>query len=68
LSTERASAVVRVLHYTYNINPVRLTSAGKSKYSPVASNATPEGRKRNRRVEIILNPDLDRLWDLSNKK
>jgi len=68
LSTERASAVVRVLHYTYNINPVRLTSAGKSKYSPVASNATPEGREKNRRVEIILNPDLDRLWDLSNKK
>jgi chemotaxis protein MotB len=57
-----------VLHYTYNINPARLTAAGKSKFTPVVSNATPEGRKRNRRVEIILNPDLDRLWDLSNKK
>ncbi len=68
LSTERANAVVRVLHYTYNINPARLTAAGKGKYTPVASNATPEGREKNRRVEIILNPDLDRLWDLSNKK
>jgi chemotaxis protein MotB len=68
LSTERANAVVRVLHYTYNINPARLMSAGKSKFTPVASNATPEGRERNRRVEIILNPDLDRLWNLSNKK
>jgi chemotaxis protein MotB len=68
LSTERANAVVRVLHYTYNINPIRLTSAGKSKYNPVASNATPEGRERNRRVEIILNPDIDRLWKLSNKE
>jgi chemotaxis protein MotB len=68
LSTERANAVVRVLHYTYNINPARLTAAGKSKFTPVASNATPEGREKNRRVEIILNPDLDRLWDLSNKK
>ncbi|HLO82906.1 MAG TPA: OmpA family protein [Chitinophagaceae bacterium] len=65
LSTERANAVVRVLHYTYNINPARLTAAGKGKYSPVASNDTPEGREKNRRIEIILNPDLDRLWELS---
>lgn len=67
LSTERANAVVRVLHDTYNINPARLTSAGKSKYSPVASNDTPEGREKNRRIEIILNPDLARLWDLMEK-
>ena len=68
LSTERANAVVRVLHYTYNINPKRLTSAGKGKYNPVASNNTPEGRQKNRRIEIIFNPDLDRLWDLSRNK
>jgi chemotaxis protein MotB len=68
LSTERANAVVRVLHYTYNINPKRLTAAGKGKYNPVASNATPEGREKNRRIEIILNPDLDRLWELSQNK
>lgn len=68
LSTERANAVVRVLHYTYNINPKRLTSAGKGKYNPVASNDTPEGREKNRRIEIILNPDIDRLWELAEKK
>jgi len=68
LSTERANAVVRVLHYTYHINPKRLTSAGKGKYNPVASNDTPEGREKNRRIEIILNPDLDRLWELSQNK
>jgi len=68
LSTERANAVVRVLHYTYNINPKRLTSAGKGKYNPVASNDTPEGRERNRRIEIILNPNLDKLWELSKNK
>jgi chemotaxis protein MotB len=68
LSTERANAVVRVLHFTYNINPKRLTAAGKGKYNPVASNDTPEGREKNRRIEIILNPDLDRLWELADKK
>jgi chemotaxis protein MotB len=68
LSTERANAVVRILYHTYNINPKRLTSAGKGKFNPVASNDTPEGREKNRRIEIILNPDLDRLWELSRNK
>jgi chemotaxis protein MotB len=68
LSTERANAVVRILHDTYNINPARLTAAGKGKYSPVASNDTPEGREKNRRIEIIFNPDLSRLWELSESK
>jgi chemotaxis protein MotB len=68
LSTERANAVVRILSDVYNINPARLTSAGKGKYSPVASNDTPEGREENRRIEIIFNPDLEELWELSEKK
>jgi chemotaxis protein MotB len=68
LSTERANAVVRILHDTYNINPTRLTAAGKGEFSPVASNATPEGREKNRHIEIILNPDLSRLWELSEGK
>jgi chemotaxis protein MotB len=67
LSTERANAVVRVLHDTYNINPARLTAAGKSKYNPIASNSTPEGREKNRRIEIILNPDLSRIWSLMER-
>ena len=68
LSTERANAVVRVLHDLYNINPSRLTAAGKGKYSPVASNDTPEGREKNRRIEIIFNPDLSMFWELSEGK
>jgi chemotaxis protein MotB len=60
--------VVRILANTYNINPARLTAAGKSEFNPVASNATPEGREKNRRIEIILNPDLSRLWELSEGK
>jgi|688.fasta_scaffold30333_2 chemotaxis protein MotB len=68
LSTERAVSVVRILANTYNINPARLTAAGKSEFNPVASNATPEGREKNRRIEIILNPDLSRLWELSEGK
>ena len=64
LSTERANAVVRVLSDVYNVNPNRLIAAGRSKFNPVASNDTPEGRERNRRIEIIINPRFDRIWDL----
>lgn len=60
LSTERANGVVRVLRDTYKVDPVRMTSAGKGKYDPVASNSSPEGRAKNRRTEIIIRrSDLD---------
>ncbi len=61
LSTERANGVVRLFRDKYNVDPVRLTSAGKGKYNPVADNSTPDGRAKNRRTDIILNPDLDRF-------
>jgi chemotaxis protein MotB len=64
LSTERANAVVRILKDTYHIDPARLTAAGRGKFKPVASNATPEGREMNRRIEIILIPDLSGLWEM----
>jgi chemotaxis protein MotB len=61
LSTERANCVVRVLRDS-GVDPSRLTSAGKGKYAPVADNSTTEGRARNRRTDIILNPDMERIW------
>ena len=62
LSTERANGVVRVFRDTYKIDPLRLTAAGKGKYNPIADNSTEEGRAKNRRTDIILNPDLDKIW------
>lgn len=67
LSTERANGVVRTLRDTYKVDPNRLTSAGKGKYNPIADNSTPEGRAKNRRTDIILNPDIDRLWSAIKK-
>lgn len=63
LSTERANAVVRLFRDSYGIDPARLTSAGKSKYDPVAPNTTASNKAQNRRIDIILNPDLRKLWD-----
>ena len=67
LSTERANGVVRVLKDDGKLDPMRLTAAGKGKYNPVAENTTEEGRSKNRRTDIILNPDLDKLWDNVDK-
>jgi chemotaxis protein MotB len=56
LSAARATAVTRFLQEEGNIEPERLTASGFSFYRPVADNETEEGRKQNRRIEIILLP------------
>ncbi|HEX5667448.1 MAG TPA: OmpA family protein [Chitinophagaceae bacterium] len=67
LSTERANSIVRVLRDKYSVDPTRLLSAGRGKYMPVAGNETKEGRTLNRRIEIIINPNLIKLYELMNQ-
>jgi chemotaxis protein MotB len=64
LSTARSTAIVRILTDTYGLDPLRVTASGRSKYEPVDSNTTAEGRARNRRTEIILAPKLDEIMRL----
>jgi len=51
LSAARAISVLRVL-IKNGVNPKQLSAAAYGQYHPIASNATPEGRAKNRRVEI----------------
>lgn len=53
LSAVRASSVVR-LFADNGIGPERLYAIGREASQPIASNATPEGRARNRRVELMI--------------
>ena len=64
LSVLRATAVVKVLMSNPNLNPIQLTAAGRGEHMPFKSNAASEGRAANRRIEIILAPNLDDLFDL----
>jgi chemotaxis protein MotB len=64
LSVARATAIVRILTNNYKVDPARISASGRSKYEPVDSNTTSEGRARNRRTEIILAPKLDELMRL----
>jgi chemotaxis protein MotB len=53
LSTARASRVVRSL-IAGGVPAARLSAAGYAALHPISTNATPDGRSRNRRVEIVL--------------
>ncbi|MDA8083988.1 MAG: OmpA family protein [Nitrospiraceae bacterium] len=54
LSTARATAVLQYFLENYPLPPERFSAAGYAEFRPVASNATPEGRAKNRRVDIII--------------
>jgi chemotaxis protein MotB len=58
LSAARAVTVVRFLVDKANVPPQRLVASSYGEWSPVASNKTPSGRARNRRIEILLTPAL----------
>jgi outer membrane protein OmpA-like peptidoglycan-associated protein len=53
LSQARAAAVVHALVEKHGVGPKRLAPYGAGPYAPVATNATDEGRARNRRVELV---------------
>ena len=54
LSAARASAVAEFLLSHSSIDPKRISTMGFGEYRPIAPNSTPEGRRKNRRVEIII--------------
>ena len=64
LSVARATSIVRILTDDYHVDAHRVIASGRSKYYPVDTNDTPEGRARNRRTEIVLSPDLTPLFKL----
>ncbi|MDF1694994.1 MAG: OmpA family protein [Saprospiraceae bacterium] len=66
LSVKRATAVVRLLQDTHEIDPNRLIAAGRGEYNAIATNDTEEGRALNRRTRIIILPKLDQFYDILN--
>jgi chemotaxis protein MotB len=64
LSTKRATAIVAILSENKAVKKQNLTAAGRGEFSPLASNATAEGKAKNRRIEIILTPRLDEIAEM----
>ncbi len=61
LSTARALSVLHYLANDQGISPERLSAIGYGEYRPVASNETKDGRKQNRRVEIVIMPNVTKV-------
>jgi chemotaxis protein MotB len=59
LSSARALNVAAYLIEKKGLNPKTLSWTGRGEYDPVASNATPEGRAKNRRVEIKIHNNIN---------
>jgi chemotaxis protein MotB len=64
LSVLRSTSVVRYLTEVSKVESVRMTATGKGEFQPLDANTTAEGRSKNRRIEIVLSPKLDELYDL----
>ena len=60
LSVLRATSVVEILTSNTKMDPHQLMAAGRSEYHPV----DPANKAKNRRIEIIISPNLDELYDL----
>jgi chemotaxis protein MotB len=64
LSTARAVTVTEFLAAN-GVNPTRLAAAGYSEYDPIHPNGTEAGRKENRRIEIVLLPNVNEISGLA---
>jgi chemotaxis protein MotB len=66
LSTARALSVLHYLVDKKGISPERISAIGYGEYRPVASNDTKDARQLNRRVEIVIIPQLTKAKDTKN--
>lgn len=64
LSASRAITITRVLQKEYNVDPSRITAAGRGEYVPLVENDTAENRSRNRRIRIVILPKLDQFYGM----
>ncbi|MFD2148101.1 OmpA/MotB family protein [Mucilaginibacter antarcticus] len=67
LSVLRATSVTRYLTEVEHIAPKRLTATGKSEFQPIDEAKSEEALAKNRRIEIVLSPKLDELYNLITK-
>jgi chemotaxis protein MotB len=64
LSVMRATSIVKIITNNKGMKALNITAAGRGSFNPLVKNDTPEDRAINRRIEIILSPNMDELMDL----
>ncbi len=66
LSVLRATSIAKIMINEGKLSAKRISANGRGETIPVATNDTPEGRAKNRRTEIILTPQLDKILEILN--
>ena len=64
LSVMRATAVVKIMLSSSSIDAAQITAAGRGEHLPVDTGDTEEAKAKNRRIEVILTPNLDELFEI----
>jgi chemotaxis protein MotB len=64
LSVMRATAVTKIILGNPKIDPKRITAAGRGEFTPLDPAKTPEARRKNRRTEIVLTPNLSEVLEI----
>jgi chemotaxis protein MotB len=64
LSSDRAVEVAKLLSIN-GVLPYRITAAGKGMHHPIVPNTDDKGKAMNRRTEVVLSPNLDKLYEMS---
>jgi chemotaxis protein MotB len=64
LSAKRATSIVRVLQNDFNVDPKRMTAAGRSYYVPLVSNDNAAERAKNRITRIVVLPKIDQFYSM----
>jgi len=60
LSVKRATAVVRILQNDFNVDPRRMTAAGRAEFVPVSATE----KSKNRRTRIVVLPKIDQFYSM----
>jgi len=68
LSVKRSTSIIRVLAGDLKVNPAQLIAAGRSSYTPLVANDTPENRAKNRRTRIVVLPKIDQFYEMVEKE
>lgn len=64
LSCKRSTAIIRILLENPDLAPERVSAAGRAEYCPIDSTNSSLARKKNRRSEIILTPDMEKFMQI----
>jgi len=64
LSVLRSTAVVEIMIGNSKMNPMQLMAAGRGEYHPV----DPKDKAKNRRIEVIISPNLNELYQILDGK